>query len=45
MSTPYTHPSMPGTPYEAEPVPAHATVSPARPKPWETVNDDAKDTK
>lgn len=41
MSTPYTHPSMPFTRYIGDAVPAHVTDSPARPKPWEAVDDDA----
>lgn len=39
MSTPYTHPSMPGTRYLGNLLPAAATASPPRPSPWLTVEE------
>lgn len=42
MTTPYTHPSMPGTRYLSDSIPGHVTASPANPSPWLAVGDAIK---
>lgn len=39
MTSPYTHPSMPGTRYLGESIPGHVTASPARTPGWITVEE------